>query len=1083
MKRILIVISILILLLSTLSVCCYAAEEQTAEPSVTSLSISSYPNKTVYGAFEQLDTEGLVLRAVFSDGSIRSVSGGEVRITYRQDSCLRFGDDSVTLSYGGKSISLPVTVNRIAYDLGALSLTSISAVYNGRAQSYGMTMPQIIGFDGIPLSIKASGGGVNVGTYDVTFDFSTESRDYLTPESRVISLVIEPARAEVVWEGASFVYDGKSKTPVAYYLDVNGVAVYPTVSGGATNAGEGYIATAADTDRNYVLSNTSFSYEIKKADYDFSGVVWSKDSFTYDGNKKSISLSGLPEGVSVIGYSGDRGVNAGSYTASAILDWDEANYNTPPTISHTWEIKKADYDMSGVSFVSESYTYDGKMHYPRLVGTMPVGIDGIGLEYIFSAGAAHVSDGVVSVTVSFYTSSENYNLPESRYSSVSITPRGVNVEWDSLSLEYSGEEQTPSAYFDGFSVAVSGVGLDVGKYVATATTDNTDYYILNDKAEFSITKANNLWEIIPRDSECYEGRDIVLSGKSRFGEVDYSFYSDAECTERIDTPTKCGKYYAILSVADSENYSGLTSSPIAFEIVEIRAISFLAVILKERLCAFDKLFGGDIACSVLNNDGSYTSIDPTLVEIVYENGDSFRKKDGSVILKYGDFVLSLAVEIGYADYDLSSVEWTDLTHVYDGTKKMPTLTGLPEGVSVLEYLGGQNINAGSYTVNASLSYDNENYNEPRIEPCKLTIEKCPVDIPLLSAVYSGEGQQPMSDSPLFTVENGEYTAAGTYSVLLTLTDPINYAFSGGGQTAYAVYRIEPAAISVSVSDVRLRLFEPLSSADFVITGGVVFDGDKLTVSAYKEGRRVYLRSENPNYTLEVTPGRLIRLPYPTVAGVFIMFGIALVLLFIVIAVLLIYRNRQRIGCALAVARCRWHNRDYKAPPPRNSGVINSSVNITEALKHCDEAMEIAASEENNEPCESDEQPTSPPEFEMDAEKADSLISDSLAKSLLHRDGEIVCTEGSGRAIVNVGDLSKSFAPGDSVDINSMKEKGIVDKDASYVKVLGGGKIDKQLTVYANDFSLSAIKMIALMGGGAVKILTFKQKADEKDKTT
>jgi ribosomal protein L18E len=35
-------------------------------------------------------------------------------------------------------------------------------------------------------------------------------------------------------------------------------------------------------------------------------------------------------------------------------------------------------------------------------------------------------------------------------------------------------------------------------------------------------------------------------------------------------------------------------------------------------------------------------------------------------------------------------------------------------------------------------------------------------------------------------------------------------------------------------------------------------------------------------------------------------------------------------------------------------------------------------------------------------------------------------------------------------------------------------IDKPLTVYANDFSLTAVKMIALSGGESVKVVTVKK---------
>jgi ribosomal protein L18E len=42
-------------------------------------------------------------------------------------------------------------------------------------------------------------------------------------------------------------------------------------------------------------------------------------------------------------------------------------------------------------------------------------------------------------------------------------------------------------------------------------------------------------------------------------------------------------------------------------------------------------------------------------------------------------------------------------------------------------------------------------------------------------------------------------------------------------------------------------------------------------------------------------------------------------------------------------------------------------------------------------------------------------------------------------------------------------------------VLADGILDKELRIYANDFSLSAVKMIALLGGEAVKVSTVRVK--------
>ena len=58
-----------------------------------------------------------------------------------------------------------------------------------------------------------------------------------------------------------------------------------------------------------------------------------------------------------------------------------------------------------------------------------------------------------------------------------------------------------------------------------------------------------------------------------------------------------------------------------------------------------------------------------------------------------------------------------------------------------------------------------------------------------------------------------------------------------------------------------------------------------------------------------------------------------------------------------------------------------------------------------------------------------------------------------------------------MDVNSLKAHSLIPYDTAYIKVLARGIIDKPLSVYANDFSLSAVKMIALAGGKAVRVDT------------
>ncbi len=69
------------------------------------------------------------------------------------------------------------------------------------------------------------------------------------------------------------------------------------------------------------------------------------------------------------------------------------------------------------------------------------------------------------------------------------------------------------------------------------------------------------------------------------------------------------------------------------------------------------------------------------------------------------------------------------------------------------------------------------------------------------------------------------------------------------------------------------------------------------------------------------------------------------------------------------------------------------------------------------------------------------------------------------AIVNVSSLN-IFEDGTVVTPELLKEKRLVNKELSGIKILGNGKLEKKLTVKANIFTNSAINKIQELGGKA-----------------
>jgi large subunit ribosomal protein L15 len=70
------------------------------------------------------------------------------------------------------------------------------------------------------------------------------------------------------------------------------------------------------------------------------------------------------------------------------------------------------------------------------------------------------------------------------------------------------------------------------------------------------------------------------------------------------------------------------------------------------------------------------------------------------------------------------------------------------------------------------------------------------------------------------------------------------------------------------------------------------------------------------------------------------------------------------------------------------------------------------------------------------------------------------------ATLNLSDLDKFFNDGDVVTPEVLKERKIIKKQLSGVKILGNGELSKKLTVKANRFSAKAVTKIENSGGKA-----------------
>ena len=424
-----------------------------------------------------------------------------------------------------------------------------------------------------------------------------------------------------------------------------------------------------------------------------------------------------------------------------------------------YTISQAEYDLSGLSFAGETHVFNGADYAIALSGTLPVGLDGIGVTAEYTLDGQNSATpfplrnaGEYEITVTLHSASKNYVSPDwTRTAELIIQARTVNVHWDKTQFTYNGSEQTVTAYYIDVNDAHCELAVtigdgktfrDVGEYSATASfvTPDANYALRETQTLLTMLSASIVVRILPQE--------FFYSGS--MPELDQSAY-------RIETQGEFTNLNITLSAADST---------------------------------------GDW------NAGTYA------ISASWENDNYAIEFVGGTLE-----ILPAVVEVGITLHE-------NLT--YDGTAKTATaqiLSGVVAGETLsisLVYSGTANngstwysteapVFAGSYSVRAVISSQNYSLDSqatataftiaravvalPAIDsddtPLTVSTEKTgeeqriliPIDLRLVGVLdaLAGTGLVPEADGGILL----QATEEGTYGVTLYLRDADNYAWSNG----------------------------------------------------------------------------------------------------------------------------------------------------------------------------------------------------------------------------------------------------------------------------------------------------------------
>ena len=574
--------------------------------------------------------------------------------------------------YADTVLEATLTVEKA--DLAGVGIADKTVTYNGEPHSL-----VVVGALPADATVTYAGDGkVNVGTYEITATVTSKNYKDLTLTG---TLTINKADVTgVSFDSASFVWDGEEKSvTVTEDLLPEGVTV-TYENNKATSVGS-YVATATLSGDNYNTVTLYASLTVTPAD--ITGVTFADASFTYDGEPKSIAVSGLPAGATVT-YTGNDCIGAGTHTVTATVKL--ANHNDL-TLSATITISKA--TLSGVTLPDATFTYDGTEKKLELSG--------------LPAGATVVWTGNSGTNAGTYPVTAVVSLPNHDAVQLSgvlkINKANVTgIGFEDATFTYDGNEkriEITGTLPEGSSVTYSGnTATAVGTYVATVTVTCPNYNTYTDTAVLTINEpaAPELSEITGVSFEdltvTYDGTEkkIEITGTLPAGvTVEYTNASG------INADT-----YSAVAVLSGEGYK--TKTLTATLVIEKADIDLSGVSFEDATFTYD---GTEKKIEITGEDTLPVGVTASYVGNVGINATTYHAVVTFSGDNYNEASLTATMTISKASF--SGISFEGATFTYDGNEKKVEITAgeLPEGSSVT-YSGNTDTEHGNIAIGAGI---------------------------------------------------------------------------------------------------------------------------------------------------------------------------------------------------------------------------------------------------------------------------------------------------------------------------------------------------------------------------------------------
>ncbi|PRY85094.1 MBG domain-containing protein, partial [Mongoliibacter ruber] len=585
----------------------------------------------------------------------------------------------------------------------------------------------------------------------------------------------------VTFEDGTFGFDGTSKT-----LEISGDLPEGTsvdyANNTRTNAGTQQ-ATATISGDNYTTLVLNADLTITPAT--ITGITFGDDSFIFDGNEKTIEISGeLPEGTSV-DYTANTRTNVGTQAATATISGD--NYTT---LVLNADLTITPATITGITFSDGSFIFDGNEKTIEISGDLP---QGASVSY-----AANTRTNVGTQAATATISGDNYNELVLN-ANLTITPATITeITFDDGSFTFDGNEKNlaiAGTLPDGASVGYENNGrTNVGNQQVTATISGSNYTTLILTAELSITPATVTGITFEDKSFTFDGsvKSIELTGTLPEGaSVNYGNNTRTDVGTQEATATISGANYTTLILT-----AGLTITPSTITGVTFGNGTFI----------FD---GNEKSIEISGELPEGTSVD-----YVNNTRTNAGTQQATATISGDNYTtLVLNADLTITPATITGVTFGDGTFIFDGNEKVIEISGiLPQG-ALVAYDDNTRTDVGTQEATATIS--GANYTTLILN----------ADLTITPATITG-----------ITFEDASFVFDGTEKTLEiagTLPDGAKVDYENNGRTNVGNQQVTARITGSNFND--LVLTAELTITPATITGitfseqSFVFDGSEKTL--------------------------------------------------------------------------------------------------------------------------------------------------------------------------------------------------------------------------------------------------------------